>query len=199
MSDGPDGVASASRCTMKDHLAAPNYVAQSFMSRREMPLDNTFINLCVQDQQLMRRSKSVPCCVEAPVEAPDVDACHNEKFQAPSDFTTLIISNLPVNADKACIQAGLRDIGFHGSYNFLHVPARFKDGSCRGYCFINFVTHRTALKFKGKWQGHRMFCGPWHRKPLAVDVAAVQGVDALMMKSGGNVRNPKFRPYIARR
>eukprot|EP00971_Amphidinium_carterae_P089607 1773813-Amphidinium_carterae.1 len=143
MSLGADGVKCGSRCAMKDHVPAPNCAAQSYMFRREAPLGNTFINLCAQEEQLMRRSNSAPCFLRSAVEAPrvanpykvnlggssvaanpnetvaasDLEACHDnglEVQEAPSAlFTTVMIRNLPVQTDKAGVRVALRDTGFH--------------------------------------------------------------------------------------
>eukprot|EP00971_Amphidinium_carterae_P110171 2182365-Amphidinium_carterae.1 len=61
------------------------------------------------------------------------------------------------------------------------------------------MSHQIAAEFMRVWQGHRMFCDGWHCKPLTTEVASIQGVDALMEQRKHHVRNPKFRPYIARR
>eukprot|EP00971_Amphidinium_carterae_P245003 4864521-Amphidinium_carterae.2 len=153
MSVGADRVKCASRCAMKDYAPTPNCAAQSYMFRCQSPLDNTFINLCVQDQHLMRRCRSVPCIVSAEVEAPslvanpyklnpggisvaanpkktvavlDLEARHGnglEVQEAPSDFTTVVMRNLPVHTDKAGVRVALQDTGFHRAYDYLYVPA----------------------------------------------------------------------------
>jgi len=111
-----------------------------------------------------------------------------------SDFTTIIIRNLPVSADQAVVQTALTDAGLDGTYDYLYVPVRFNDGTCHGYGFINFTTAEIAAAFLKQWRGNRVFCHAWHRKPLAVDVASIQGRAALVARNSKQVaRNPRFR------
>mmetsp|Transcript_32712 Transcript_32712/g.74774 ORF Transcript_32712/g.74774 Transcript_32712/m.74774 type:complete len:261 (+) Transcript_32712:65-847(+) len=245
MPEGEIGNKCASIWTTSDCMCAPNFVTRSFVCKRGSSLDNTFINLCVQDKQLLRRSGSTPSVIEAscrasaddePTSSPESSrqdgflaqetiytveeqtevnnhppptsvskACLGDNGNPTdsrgkaADFTTLILRNLPVDASQASVQFVLRDAGWHGTYDFLYVPARFRDGSCHGYGFVNFSTHQIAFEFMNQWNGNRIFCGPCHRKPLIVDVASTQGIDALMdRRSMRNVRNRLFRPYVAR-
>mmetsp|Transcript_6793 Transcript_6793/g.11944 ORF Transcript_6793/g.11944 Transcript_6793/m.11944 type:complete len:242 (-) Transcript_6793:3-728(-) len=237
MRDREDRVKWASGWTMKDNMLAPNYVAQSYMFKHEPFLGNSFINLCIQDARLLRRSCSVPGLMKAPHIFAGNDTCpvrpdsldqacqpspeatsqavkgaseartNAQKCEkgnpdlrgTPQDFTTVIIRNLPVHCDQVGVQCALLKAGLGGTYDYLYVPLRFHDGSCQGYGFINFVTHQLAATFMAQWQGHRAFCTPSHRKPLAVDVASIQGVVALAERSSLRcARNPRFRPLVNR-
>mmetsp|Transcript_15125 Transcript_15125/g.34424 ORF Transcript_15125/g.34424 Transcript_15125/m.34424 type:complete len:231 (+) Transcript_15125:95-787(+) len=215
-------VKQASVLTMQLHVAAPNCVSQAYMSKRSATADNTFINLHLPCEPRVRRSTSSPCfhsvlrkasaaaeptiTMSAAAEkgthvegdASHDACCDSQDHAILSRFTTVILRNLPVHVDQAGVRRCLEEAGYGGSYDYLYVPARFKDGSCHGYGFINFSSQKVATTFMRKWDRSRIFCGPWHRKPLSVDIAAVQGMDALMERNPmRQVRNPRFRPYIA--
>eukprot|EP00403_Amphidinium_massartii_P015249 CAMPEP_0178428784 /NCGR_PEP_ID=MMETSP0689_2-20121128/30461_1 /TAXON_ID=160604 /ORGANISM="Amphidinium massartii, Strain CS-259" /LENGTH=284 /DNA_ID=CAMNT_0020050577 /DNA_START=46 /DNA_END=900 /DNA_ORIENTATION=+ len=116
--------------------------------------------------------------------------------------TTLMLQNFPEDCTQQDLMDALEHDGFGKAYNFCYLPASFESGCCRGYAFLNFRTPAAAAKVLSKWQASTYFCGPTYRKPLAVCVAKMQGIDALLaqpsLKKLARVRNPAFRPFIAR-
>eukprot|EP00403_Amphidinium_massartii_P017699 CAMPEP_0178411408 /NCGR_PEP_ID=MMETSP0689_2-20121128/21479_1 /TAXON_ID=160604 /ORGANISM="Amphidinium massartii, Strain CS-259" /LENGTH=306 /DNA_ID=CAMNT_0020032613 /DNA_START=50 /DNA_END=967 /DNA_ORIENTATION=+ len=117
-------------------------------------------------------------------------------------FTTVMLQNLPQMFSQIDLMQAMDQKGFARTYDFCYMPVTFHDGYCRGYAFINFRTHEAAETLLNEWHGNVMFCDAYHRKPLVATVASTQGLEALLaqpsMKKLQRVRNPAFRPFIAR-
>mmetsp|Transcript_56206 Transcript_56206/g.131622 ORF Transcript_56206/g.131622 Transcript_56206/m.131622 type:complete len:238 (+) Transcript_56206:79-792(+) len=225
-----DAVRHSSAGTMEFHMPTANNVARSYMCQQKSALGNTFINLCVPDSRVLRRSASAPGPLADSVDLDPTEpwqktederrvdstqnsshrvaqdkACGDDcspergsgKIQNVPDFTTVMLRNLPMGLDQAGVHMVLKGAGYHGAYNYLYVPARFHDGTCLGYAFINFIAPSVAAAFLRLWSGSAIFCDRLHRKPLVVEIAGVQGVAALLTRNGKRqARNPRFRPYI---
>jgi len=121
-------------------------------------------------------------------------------MEAGPQFTTVMLQNLPQTFKQLDLLEAMDSCGLKGTYNFCYVPASFRDGTCRGYAFINFTTHASAAWLLSSWQGSTRFCEKYHRKPLIAAIAGVQGQEALLaqssMKKLQRVKNPAFRPYV---
>eukprot|EP00403_Amphidinium_massartii_P029426 CAMPEP_0178398376 /NCGR_PEP_ID=MMETSP0689_2-20121128/14741_1 /TAXON_ID=160604 /ORGANISM="Amphidinium massartii, Strain CS-259" /LENGTH=305 /DNA_ID=CAMNT_0020019137 /DNA_START=110 /DNA_END=1027 /DNA_ORIENTATION=- len=119
-----------------------------------------------------------------------------------SEYTTAMLQNLPQLFTQRDLLHAMDQSGFAKTYDFCYVPVSFQDGSCRGYAFVNFKRHEAAAAFISQWHGSFHFCGGCHHKPLSVIVAEMQGLEALLaqpsMKKLQRVRNPAYRPFIAR-
>eukprot|EP00971_Amphidinium_carterae_P319473 6349181-Amphidinium_carterae.1 len=174
---GADVVQHASAMSMQFHSPAPNCETQSYLCKRESNLDNTFVNLCVPPLRPLRRSVSAPCLLAAQEDHASSNSvptsAERSVEQAPRNgvsqahFTTVIVRNLPVDVDQVNVHRALKVAGFANTYDYLYVPARFIDGTCLGYGFINFMTHELAAAFMQSWQGSTLYVSSWHKKTLA--------------------------------
>jgi len=128
------------------------------------------------------------------------DSEEDINIEAGQQFTTIMLQNLPQTFKQSDLLEAMDMCGLKGAYNFCYVPASFRDGTCRGYAFINFTTHASAAWLLSSWQGSTRFCEKYHRKPLIAAIAGVQGQEALLaqssMKKLQRVKNPAFRPYV---
>mmetsp|Transcript_42192 Transcript_42192/g.96860 ORF Transcript_42192/g.96860 Transcript_42192/m.96860 type:complete len:257 (-) Transcript_42192:158-928(-) len=137
-----------------------------------------------------------------PCDTVDSDEAESEtSVETEAKFTTIMLQNLPQVFSQVDLLEALDKFGLQDAYDFCYVPVSFRDGSCRGYAFINFTMPSSASWLLSAWQGSTRFCDRYHRKPLFAAVAGVQGLDALMaqssMKKLQRVKNPAFRPYVA--
>mmetsp|Transcript_11493 Transcript_11493/g.26028 ORF Transcript_11493/g.26028 Transcript_11493/m.26028 type:complete len:241 (-) Transcript_11493:137-859(-) len=142
-------------------------------------------------------STGVPC------ESPD-GSSDSEGAEAEASYTTIMLKNLPPAFTQMDLLEALDESGLQGAYDFCYLPASFRDGTCRGYAFINFTTHSVAewFLYASGWQGSKSFCNRYHRKALMAEVAGIQGWEALMaqstMKKLQRVKNPAYRPFVVR-
>jgi len=117
-------------------------------------------------------------------------------------FTTLMITNLPESCTQTYLRSVLDNEGYFRTYNFCHAPIEFDTGRCYGYAFINFRAHDAARSFLNAWHRSPLFCSAVHNKRLVVTISKYQGLTSLVaqlsMKKLRRVKNPAFRPYIAR-
>jgi len=72
-----------------------------------------------------------------------------------SEWTTLMLRNIPNDYTRAMLMELLDQDGFHGSYDFLYLPRDFSRGAGIGYAFINMTSHENALRLLGHFTG---FC-----------------------------------------
>jgi hypothetical protein len=63
-----------------------------------------------------------------------------------SDYTTVMLRNLPNDYTRDMLVDLLRSKGFGSSYDFLYLPFDFKRSSGLGYAFVNMTTHEEALR-----------------------------------------------------
>mmetsp|Transcript_26944 Transcript_26944/g.62178 ORF Transcript_26944/g.62178 Transcript_26944/m.62178 type:complete len:247 (-) Transcript_26944:49-789(-) len=122
---------------------------------------------------------------------------------APAEFTTVMLQNLPSTFSQKSLLDALNGCGLRWMYDFVYVPCAFSDGRCLGYAFINFRNPDDASWLVSEWDDSSMLCDSDHKKPMRAFQAGVQGLEALRsqpsMKKLQRVRNPAYRPFIARK
>merc|ERR1719282_354437 len=82
------------------------------------------------------------------------------------EVTTLIVRNVPKHYNLAQL---LKQWTPDGSYNLLFYPYNLKMERRLGFCFINFLSNKAALKFHRRW--HQSFL-PKHNSNKALDIDA---------------------------
>lgn len=67
--------------------------------------------------------------------------------------TTLMVRNIAWKLSVEQLREHLRELGFEGTYDYLHLPT-FRSGRAnQGYFFVNFRQPVTAVRFKAQLQG----------------------------------------------
>jgi len=85
--------------------------------------------------------------------------------------TTLAVRNVPARYTQEEL---IKEWGFDGTYDFLHLPYCTKSKRTLGCAFVNFVTQEEAVAFQRRWHGTFL---QRHGKTRALDIveATVQG------------------------
>eukprot|EP00928_Gymnodinium_smaydae_P059718 TRINITY_DN43129_c0_g1_i1.p1 TRINITY_DN43129_c0_g1~~TRINITY_DN43129_c0_g1_i1.p1 ORF type:complete len:184 (+),score=32.95 TRINITY_DN43129_c0_g1_i1:48-599(+) len=114
---------------------------------------------------------------------PDADAGPTREQSGPREnelqrqestpTTTMMLRNIPCKVNAARIDEELRQNGFEGAYDSIHVPTR-PNGSNRGYGFVNFKTADDAARFASVFNDYE-FLGTFSTKRCTVSRADVQG------------------------
>lgn len=115
-------------------------------------------------------------------------------------FTTLMIRNLPLNIMQSDVLEELDSSGFRGEYDFLYMPCDFHTGCGKGFAFVNFPRHVTALRFVDAWHKSRRFSMQWSGPTLNISTASCQGCEANRKKWDQprmrRIKNPNYRPLV---
>jgi hypothetical protein len=70
------------------------------------------------------------------------------KAAAESEYTTVILRNLPLECTRDMLLQILDSEGFWGCYDFLHLPVDFQTKAGLGYALLNLVNHKAAARVK---------------------------------------------------
>mmetsp|Transcript_22120 Transcript_22120/g.40667 ORF Transcript_22120/g.40667 Transcript_22120/m.40667 type:complete len:249 (+) Transcript_22120:82-828(+) len=227
----------ASSQMMELAVPATNLATCEFLTHREAPLANTFLNFIEKDDEqegitllrcsAKRRSRSIlsyvpehrhntangSSMVEERVSidmgadrvAMTKNSCCDEvgaiAGMADEGLTTVMVQNLPRMFTQKDFLNSLDAYGLEGTYDFCYVPVCFTNGHSRGYAFVNFRTHESAVELVNMWQNTKYTLSKKQKKPLIVTFAETQGLTALLaqpaMKRMQRVRNLEFRPFVA--
>eukprot|EP00928_Gymnodinium_smaydae_P100397 TRINITY_DN983_c0_g2_i1.p1 TRINITY_DN983_c0_g2~~TRINITY_DN983_c0_g2_i1.p1 ORF type:complete len:295 (-),score=60.55 TRINITY_DN983_c0_g2_i1:220-1104(-) len=114
---------------------------------------------------------------EFPAVSLNKDLSINE-MQGSEPITTLMLKNIPCKLTKELMEEELNELGFAGTYDVIHLPAR-NNGSNKGYGFINFTTVEDARCAAETLNGYA-FTRTRSYKLCSVTRAAVQGREALL-------------------
>jgi len=117
------------------------------------------------------------------VEAPKAKMNFAEEFaknQSEAPLTTMMMRNIPNRYTQQELAEELEDLGFKGSFDFLHAPIDFKTMGNKGYAFVNFVSAEWASRCQQEIDG---YCFLKHqqkkcKKVAKVSVAHLQGLEA---------------------
>ncbi|CAK0802364.1 unnamed protein product [Prorocentrum cordatum] len=88
-----------------------------------------------------------------------------------------MLRNLPIGYTQEALVDELRDAGFDGTYDFLHVPTYLGAPHGTAHAFINFVQPAFAWKFKACFEG-RQLGAPGATGVASVVPATLQGYEA---------------------
>jgi len=70
----------------------------------------------------------------------------DEQDSASEDFTTLVFLNCPNDLSRDDFCKTLDQLGLEALYDFVYLPADMQRQTNLGYCFVNFVSHQSALQ-----------------------------------------------------
>jgi len=116
-----------------------------------------------------------------------------------TDYTTLMVRNLPLDLVQSVLALEVDKSGFAGQYDFLYMPSSFGTGLGKGYAFINFVSTSLATAFGELWHGSCRFSTSSCK--LKVIVASLQGLEANVKRWDTSkmrrIRNVSHRPIVA--
>eukprot|EP00928_Gymnodinium_smaydae_P092681 TRINITY_DN76604_c0_g1_i1.p1 TRINITY_DN76604_c0_g1~~TRINITY_DN76604_c0_g1_i1.p1 ORF type:complete len:242 (+),score=35.52 TRINITY_DN76604_c0_g1_i1:91-816(+) len=106
----------------------------------------------------------------------DSGAALSDKCQATVvPVTTLMLQNLPCRIRLERLEEELINLGFAGTYDFLHIP--LKNNSNLGYGFVNFINAQVAARFREMFRDYE-FSGTASKKRCCTSPAAIQGFEA---------------------
>lgn len=109
----------------------------------------------------------------------DEFAARQQSEEAPKNFTTLMIRNIPNRYSQRELIMELEDLGFAGAFDFLYVPLDKGTMLNVGYAFVNFVNTSWAEQCIKVFRNYRF---RRHRKLsskiASVSVAHIQGLEA---------------------
>jgi len=71
-----------------------------------------------------------------------------------SEFTTVMVRNIPNDYLRDNLLKVLDDEGFKGKYNFVYLPVDFKRKAGLGYAFVNMINHSEAEQFMERFSGY---------------------------------------------
>eukprot|EP00928_Gymnodinium_smaydae_P011287 TRINITY_DN14184_c0_g1_i1.p1 TRINITY_DN14184_c0_g1~~TRINITY_DN14184_c0_g1_i1.p1 ORF type:complete len:643 (-),score=61.66 TRINITY_DN14184_c0_g1_i1:125-2053(-) len=119
----------------------------------------------------------------------------NSKQEHMSEFTTVMIRNLPSTMSQSTLLDELDKSEFVGAYDFCYMPSSLDTGEGRGFAFVNFVKASVAAEFMSSWHG-RIIDG----QKLNTSVAEIQGSEANLRKWSNprmqRIRNPQRKPFV---
>jgi len=78
--------------------------------------------------------------------------------------TTVMMRNLPKQCSRDTLLAVIDSEGFVGAYDFIYLPIDFVSSESFGYCFINFVNHEEAGRFREYFQNFSQWTGTCEKR-----------------------------------
>ena len=131
--------------------------------------------------------------VAAPTVIPD-----DADMTIESNYTTVMLRNIPNKYTQATLLQALDARGFRGVYNFFYLPVDYKNHCNMGYAFINFVDHAGATAFMSAFKGYQLPAKS--TKVCDTCWARVQGLKANVEhyrnSSVNDLPDPEYRPLL---
>lgn len=137
-----------------------------------------------------------------------VDTSHTFASEVPAfarmlknqGITTVMLRNLPCTVTQKQLLQELAASGFEGCFDFCYLPASFKNGTSKGYAFVNLINSDVLEMFVLKWHGSRRFGISQLDATITVSAATIQGKEENTKKWNAprmkRVRNPALRPLV---
>ncbi len=164
----------------------------------EYQVVRTFVTIAGRSPAARRYSSAPPRSnvpAEKKTKKPCTDKTGPRAKKEASQFTTVMVRNLPIRAAPDHVMEHLAELGFGDSYETLYLPVDSKSGMNRGYGFIHFDTWEMAAKFCEKVEGTQL-CG--RKKALTASIAAHQGAlkKTQLKRAGKKVKTDlQFTPF----
>lgn len=96
-------------------------------------------------------------------DAAQVDPTSTDSCELPStEWTTLILRNIPQGWSRQDVVTMLDSEGFQGSYDFVHVPVKFGDFSNVGYALVNLMSPESARRVMECLSGDGPIIANWN-------------------------------------
>jgi hypothetical protein len=115
-----------------------------------------------------------------------------------SNYTTVMLRNIPNKYTQSTLLQALDDKGFRGVYNFFYLPVDYKNHCNMGYAFINFTDHAGAMKFMSAFKGYQLPAKS--SKVCDTCWARVQGlksnVEHYRNSPVNDLPDPEYRPLL---
>jgi hypothetical protein len=131
--------------------------------------------------------------VAAPTVIPD-----DADMTIESNYTTVMLRNIPNKYTQATLLQALDARGFRGVYNFFYLPVDYKNHCNMGYAFINFVDNAGATSFMYAFKGYQLPAKS--TKVCDTCWARVQGLKANVEHYRNSPVNdlpdPEYRPLL---
>ncbi|KAF4655191.1 hypothetical protein FOL47_009546 [Perkinsus chesapeaki] len=132
-------------------------------------------------------------------EVDDDDSCCGSSSSERRCLTTVMLRNIPSRYSTKDLCEILHRDGFEAGshYDFVYLPADFRDYSCLGYGFVNFTAHSTAKGFSEKFQGLRLPYSGSSDKICQTSWARIQGFSENIRHAQHSANHdlpPFFRP-----
>jgi len=139
-----------------------------------------------------------PSFVVTPTVAAPVLIPEDADMSIESNYTTVMLRNIPNKYTQPTLLQALDDKGFKGIYNFFYLPVDYKNHCNMGYAFINFVDHQGAMKFMNAFKGYQLPAKS--TKVCDTCWARVQGLKANVEHYRNSPVNdlpdPEYRPLL---
>ena len=132
------------------------------------------------------------------VAAPQVMIPEDADMTVESNYTTVMLRNIPNKYTQTSLLEAIDSRGFRGLYNFFYLPVDFKNGCNMGYAFINFVNHDAADMFMSAFKGYQLPAKS--TKVCDVCWARVQGfkanIEHYRNSPVNDLPDPEYRPLM---
>ena len=132
------------------------------------------------------------------VAAPQVMIPEDADMTIESNYTTVMLRNIPNKYTQTSLLEAIDSRGFRGLYNFFYLPVDFKNGCNMGYAFINFVNHDAADMFMSAFKGYQLPAKS--TKVCDVCWARVQGfkanIEHYRNSPVNDLPDPEYRPLM---
>ena len=132
------------------------------------------------------------------VAAPQVIIPDDADMTMESNYTTVMLRNIPNKYTQTSLLEAIDSRGFRGLYNFFYLPVDFKNGCNMGYAFINFVNHDAADMFMNAFKGYQLPAKS--TKVCDVCWARVQGfkanIEHYRNSPVNDLPDPEYRPLM---
>lgn len=139
-----------------------------------------------------------PSFVVTPTVAAPAIIPEDADMTSESNYTTVMLRNIPNKYTQPTLLQALDDKGFRGIYNFFYLPVDYKNHCNMGYAFINFVDHEGAVKFISAFKGYQLPAKS--SKVCDTCWARVQGLKANVEHYRNSPVNdlpdPEYRPLL---
>lgn len=110
---------------------------------------------------------------------------------AADPVTTLLVRNIPRKYTRHDIIMELKDLGFAGTFDFLHLPLDKKPMHNLGYAFVNFIDKSFANSAMQLIPGHefKLYRKRCFRKFAGVSLSSTQALERSMQRHGDSAVN----------
>jgi hypothetical protein len=109
---------------------------------------------------------------------PDCRVASNTSSAEETQWSTVIMRNIPNNYTREMLLGLLDTEGFAQRYDFVYIPIDFSSQAGLGYAFVNLATPSDALTFWAHFEGFRNWAVPSEKVCTLQWSSPIQGLEA---------------------